>query len=432
MTARSPRYASALLTLCALATLAGCSEAGGSATTSAAALPATSAPGGVAVTAPPAPAGTLPTVAATALQPAPSSHRQVIAQGLVDFAAGEHHWELATGAVTSATSAIGVADPVFVVSQAADGLLLGPSGQPPAWRLGAGEAVLHRGGGALDAAALGAAGGSLTTIAPVAGPGPHAFTPGEGPRDLELIGDVLAPNEVLALHGYVASFVLVTRGSVDAGGTAIVADAPVALTGDVTLTNVGAEPASVLVAVVGAAATEPAAAPATVLATVPPSSTPDGDTPAPRPTTTAPRATTTTSPTTTSTTTTSTTTTTTEPEVDTDSDGLADSREAALGTDPNDQDSDNDGIPDGREVDALGSNPLDTDTDSDGLTDALEVDRSCDINVPDTDGDGLGDAFEANSGFSECSLADTDGDGDSDLTEFSLGTDPRDPNDPPF
>ena len=85
-------------------------------------------------------------------------------------------------------------------------------------------------------------------------------------------------------------------------------------------------------------------------------------------------------------------------------------------------------FPTGREVNSLGSNPLDTDTDSDGLTDALEVDHSCDVNQPDTDGDGLGDAFEANSGFSECSVADTDGDGDDDLAEFSIGTDPRDPN----
>jgi Bacterial TSP3 repeat len=114
--------------------------------------------------------------------------------------------------------------------------------------------------------------------------------------------------------------------------------------------------------------------------------------------------------------------------VDTDSDGLSDTDEVALGTDPNNQDSDADGISDGREVNALGTNPLDTDTDSDGLTDGLELDHSCDPNAPDTDADGLGDAFEANSGFSECSLADTDGDGDDDLAEFSIGTDPRDPN----
>jgi hypothetical protein len=86
-----------------------------------------------------------------------------------------------------------------------------------------------------------------------------------------------------------------------------------------------------------------------------------------------------------------------------------------------------DGLPDGREVNAMGTNPLDTDTDSDALTDGLEFDHSCDPNVPDTDSDGLGDAFEANSGFSECAVADTDGDRADDQAEFSSGTDPRDP-----
>ena len=57
--------------------------------------------------------------------------------------------------------------------------------------------------------------------------------------------------------------------------------------------------------------------------------------------------------------------------IDTDQDGLTDSEEAELGTDPNDADSDDDGINDGDEVDA-GWDPLDTDTDDDGELDGDE------------------------------------------------------------
>lgn len=120
-------------------------------------------------------------------------------------------------------------------------------------------------------------------------------------------------------------------------------------------------------------------------------------------------------------------TNTPEPIVDTDSDGLSDSEEIGLGTDPNVPDTDLDGLSDGREVNSHGTNPLSTDTDADGLTDGREIDFSANPNDPDTDDDGLGDAFEVNSGFSEATLADTDGDGDDDLAEFSIGTDPRDP-----
>ncbi|MBT6489951.1 MAG: hypothetical protein HOK97_09325, partial [Deltaproteobacteria bacterium] len=57
--------------------------------------------------------------------------------------------------------------------------------------------------------------------------------------------------------------------------------------------------------------------------------------------------------------------------LDTDQDGLTDSEEEALGTDPNDADSDDDGISDGDEVDA-GWDPLDTDSDDDGELDGDE------------------------------------------------------------
>ena len=68
------------------------------------------------------------------------------------------------------------------------------------------------------------------------------------------------------------------------------------------------------------------------------------------------------------------------PDLDSDDDGLTDTDEAALGTDPRDADSDDDGLLDGEET-SPGA-----DSDNDGLIDALD---------PDSDNDGVGDGTEA-------------------------------------
>ena len=60
--------------------------------------------------------------------------------------------------------------------------------------------------------------------------------------------------------------------------------------------------------------------------------------------------------------------------VDSDNDGLTDTQEADLGTDPDNADSDGDGLEDGAEV-ALGTDPTASDTDGDGYTDGEEVDE---------------------------------------------------------
>ncbi|MCL4210089.1 MAG: hypothetical protein KJZ68_05455, partial [Phycisphaerales bacterium] len=91
---------------------------------------------------------------------------------------------------------------------------------------------------------------------------------------------------------------------------------------------------------------------------------------------------------------------------DTDSDGLTDADEIALGTDPNKPDTDGDGLLDGTEVEmaiANGTNcpdPLSPDSDGDGLTDGAEVGyegvegTGTDPCNPDTDGDGLNDLVD--------------------------------------
>ncbi|USZ69228.1 hypothetical protein NGM10_05670 [Halorussus salilacus] len=113
-------------------------------------------------------------------------------------------------------------------------------------------------------------------------------------------------------------------------------------------------------------------------------------------------------------------------EADTDDDGLDDGAEIEEGTDPLVADSDDDGVEDGTEVE-LGSDPLEADTDDDGLDDATEVEEGTDPTKVDTDDDGLNDSEELSFG-SDPTKADTDDDGLPDGKEYELGTDPTDPD----
>ena len=137
---------------------------------------------------------------------------------------------------------------------------------------------------------------------------------------------------------------------------------------------------------------------------------------------------------------------------DTDGDGLTDYEEIyEYGTDPLNPDTDGDGINDGDEVLVYGTDPLDPDTDGDGLTDCQEVKHTVQSECedpdfdgpydggygtdplnPDTDGDGLTDGEEVNEYGTDPLNPDTDGDGFTDGQEIEMGTDPLDPNDPPF
>jgi hypothetical protein len=110
--------------------------------------------------------------------------------------------------------------------------------------------------------------------------------------------------------------------------------------------------------------------------------------------------------------------------VDTDGDGLADSTERRLGTDPRRRDTDGDGLPDGWEV-ANGLNPrldLDAvrDSDSDGVDNRNEFRVRSNPRAMDSDGDGVKDGQD-----------DTDGDGLPNAVEQKLGLDPASSSTPP-
>ncbi len=116
---------------------------------------------------------------------------------------------------------------------------------------------------------------------------------------------------------------------------------------------------------------------------------------------------------------------------DVDSDGLNNTIELVLGTNPNDPDSDRDGLKDGEEVLSYGTDPLDPDTDGDGIGDPDEVSGTYSIptdpNKIDTDDDGISDPDEIRNGTDPRS-ADSDNDGATDLEEIGAGSDPLNPD----
>lgn len=68
--------------------------------------------------------------------------------------------------------------------------------------------------------------------------------------------------------------------------------------------------------------------------------------------------------------------------VDTDLDGLSDSEEATLGTDPTKIDTDDDGLTDREEAKIYGTDPLNPDTDGDTYLDGNEVKAGYNPNGP--------------------------------------------------
>ena len=80
--------------------------------------------------------------------------------------------------------------------------------------------------------------------------------------------------------------------------------------------------------------------------------------------------------------------------LDTDGDGLLDTREAELGTNPTKADTNDDGISDGVAI-GLGMSAIDLDMDDDGVANADERRAGTDPFAADTDGDGTNDGTDA-------------------------------------
>ena len=115
---------------------------------------------------------------------------------------------------------------------------------------------------------------------------------------------------------------------------------------------------------------------------------------------------------------------------DSDADGLSDSFESRLGSDPNRPDSDSDGLADGFEFtggdSGVPTNPADRDSDNDGLSDSFEQTSGTDPTERDSDSDGLSDSLELSQSTNPLS-GDTDADGVTDNIESWHGSDPLNP-----
>ncbi len=121
---------------------------------------------------------------------------------------------------------------------------------------------------------------------------------------------------------------------------------------------------------------------------------------------------------------------------DTDDDGLSDEWEKYFETDPNLPDTDGDGLSDYIEVTDLGYDPLRVDTDDNGIIDSQEdpdgdgiinseeIKLGTDPALSDTDGDDLSDSDELNIYHTNPVLTDTDSDGANDGWEIKYQFDP--------
>ncbi|MCK5290799.1 MAG: right-handed parallel beta-helix repeat-containing protein [Thermoplasmata archaeon] len=125
---------------------------------------------------------------------------------------------------------------------------------------------------------------------------------------------------------------------------------------------------------------------------------------------------------------------------DIDGDGLDNTVEGVVGTDPTNPDSDSDGIPDGYEFDYQILDPLfagdsSLDPDGDGLTNLEEYLNGTFPDFADSDSDGVDDLKEIDCGMDPVNATDADDDWDDDGydngQECRAGTDLLDPEDRP-
>jgi hypothetical protein len=327
-----------------------------------------------------------------------TGHAEVIAQRVVSFTDGPYHWVAVVVPVSAEPTSGTVADVTFFAVVAGSSVRLSDGDGVAQYELDAGEATTMAAGSYAHWTSVADQPGELWQIV-LAGGQPtgstgevgEAFTPGAGDHDVELIRDVLAPNELVALPDSAAPVLIHAEGAVlvtsDATSTAteLGGGQPQTFDGAVTVANLGDVPVAVLVArIANTLGTDvPLDSTGPDGSAVPTDSTAGGGAPV----TTSSSASTPTSTATPSTvsTTSSTPTTTSSIPPATPAPGPSDTIDpGSISTTPSSfRDSDSDGLTDAEEVN-YGTNPNNADTDGDHLADGYELEIGLNPLVPDS------------------------------------------------
>ena len=373
--------------------------------------------------------------------PSPASGAAaVVAHGVVTLNEGNGRWHLTELTAETNAAPFDISVPGFIVAEGTP-ILVTDLASGERTRLAGGEAMMVRPGDRVTAETFGAPDSFLFIQLATGDQQPLAtgtrsvYTSAGFPvtateRDVDLVRGVIAEGEAMVLPaGAVPTAVYVFRGEVAVASandeTNLRAGEAGTFAGDfqiqaiadgsiVYVAFVGASvPATTSQATPAAPASTPIATPAATPAPATPLATP-ASTPLPPPPepTAAP----------------------TQPPVDTaddDGDGLTNTREAELATDPANPDTDADGISDGDEVNVYLTNAFIQDTDADLLYEGGELVYGSGVLNPDSDSDGLLDGAEVYTYETNPIVADTDGDGASDGAEVSSGTNPLDPQSVP-
>ncbi|WP_162941984.1 choice-of-anchor D domain-containing protein [Desertimonas flava] len=176
---------------------------------------------------------------------------QVIAQGVVEFPAGAVGWDHETLDAAGWPVSFTDTSASFVAIDGPDAVLVS-IGSASSALLDAGEAFFLPAGSSGSASPMSdgaASAGHRITF--VGASGPSAFTPGPARRDVNLIGDTLAPGESLQVISPFPMLVIVIAGDVTTGGGQVLAEGSVLTLPTVSLDNAGTADAVVLVAAVG-------------------------------------------------------------------------------------------------------------------------------------------------------------------------------------
>jgi hypothetical protein len=182
----------------------------------------------------------------------------VIAQGVVTFPDAPFVWDVHHFDGAALPYVFDGSPPMFLVADGPAGVLVqGEDGLLSVLYAGEGAYVPAGSIGTAAAITTGAV-ATVDRIAFVRGSGPDAFTPGAGPRDVNIVRDVVAPGETFDVESQLPVFVVVNSGDlVDVAGTAgtLAAGSATTLGTTVSLRNDGTAPVVVVAGVLGASLT---------------------------------------------------------------------------------------------------------------------------------------------------------------------------------